>query len=480
MNSRNPSDTELNRKFPGQLNRDEDGPVFRVVGLYHMLLRRSLEHFFPDGLLEIATDGGVSSPLQIPMEKLFEVRDDPDGLSIEIHWFGSHYVFHSGNPTPFHPTERRLVEVIVRALDLRFRGLFDSDISSRLERLHFQTEDVIVADYLNTVDHTRVPIALEALRAAALSTYENRRVSLGVLLLGTDVDPAAPGLDNSAGAPRFNARLTAFKGFHRLCDGVKTLFLIDRKGDLIRLIGIESWAQAAQGSDPLDIPCPRPYVSHAKATRSGGHVCIVLTPSQEIKIFANGTLAFSYSDARWRLLDIPAKYAAWKASLSNASTPDLAECLFQAALNLSESRKGALFVVLRNPAETASKLIAATDRIYDEVVADDPEDPENLSPRKTKHALHHVVRGMHLSDIEPAILETIASLDGAVVVDLDGRLLTFGAILRIAPEALEFDRAVQGARTLAGLAASQFGPVLRVSEDGYLTMFLSGRRVWEM
>jgi hypothetical protein len=363
---------------------------------------------------------------------------------------------------------------------LRFRGLFDPDISSRLERLHFQTEDVMVADYLNTVDHTRIPIALEALRAAALSTYENRRVSLGALLLGTDYDPASPGNLNSAGAPRFNARLTAFKGFHRLCDGVNTLFLIDRQGDLVRLIGIERWANAVQGPEPIEFPCPRHYLSHAKATRSGGHVCLVLTPSQEIKIFANGTLAFSYSDARWRLLDIPAKFAAWKEALTNASTPDLAERLFQVALNLSESRKGALFVVLRNPEESASKLIAASDRMYEEVVADDPEDPDNLSPKRTKHALHHVVRGMHLSDLEPTILETIASLDGAVVVDLDGRLLTFGAILRIAPEALEFDRAVQGARTLAGLAASQFGPVLRVSEDGYMTMFLKGRRVWEM
>jgi len=67
-----------------------------------------------------------------------------------------------------------------------------------------------------------------------------------------------------------------------------------------------------------------------------------------------------------------------------------------------------------------------------------------------------------------------------VVTDHEGRLLTFGAILRIAPESLELGRAVQGARTLAGLAASLHGPVLKVSEDGYLTMFLKGRRVWEL
>ena len=67
-----------------------------------------------------------------------------------------------------------------------------------------------------------------------------------------------------------------------------------------------------------------------------------------------------------------------------------------------------------------------------------------------------------------------------MVADLSGRLLTFGAILRIAPETLQFVRSVQGARTLAALAASQYGPVLKVSEDGHLTMFLKGRRVWEL
>ena len=64
-----------------------------------------------------------------------------------------------------------------------------------------------------------------------------------------------------------------------------------------------------QGPEPLADPCPRAYVSHAKATRTGGHVCLVLTPSQEIKVFAAGTMAFAFSDARWRLLDIPTKFA---------------------------------------------------------------------------------------------------------------------------------------------------------------------------
>ena len=61
--------------------------------------------------------------------------------------------------------------------------------SHRVERFQYALEDLIVTDYLDPPDPFRVPAALEALRVAALSTYENRRVSTGALLLGTDRRP---------------------------------------------------------------------------------------------------------------------------------------------------------------------------------------------------------------------------------------------------------------------------------------------------
>jgi hypothetical protein len=358
--------------------------------------------------------------------------------------------------------------------------MFDPDVTHRIERFDYALEDVVLTEYLDAPDPFRVPAVLESLRVAALSTYENRRVSMGALLLGTPHDPLLPGWVNSEGAPRFNARLTAIKGFHRLCDGVKTVFLVDRQGDLMRAVDIERWADQVHGDVPLEHPCPQPYASHAKATRRGGHVCLVLTPAQEIKVFAEGTLAFAFSDARWRLLDIPTKFAAWTQAVGQACPRGLAGRIFQAALNLSEDRRGALFVVLRNPSTSIPQLIAPADRIIEEIIADDPNDPDNLSPRLAKRALHHAVRGQSLMELDPAVLEAVAGIDGAVVTDLDGRLLTFGAILRIGPDALKVARAVEGARTLAAQAASYHGPVLKVSEDGFVTMFLGGRRVWEM
>jgi DNA integrity scanning protein DisA with diadenylate cyclase activity len=455
------------------------GQIAKVVGLYQTLLRRHLEHFFPEAILEPAGDRSFIN-WEGPNQANFRVADDPDGFGMEIEWFRTRYSLLPGSPTPFLPSERKIIDIIVRMLDRRFRAMFDLSATNRPELFHYAIEDFIVTEYLDPPDPIRVPAALEALRVAALSTYENRRVSTGVLLLGTRHDPADPDRINPPGAPRYSVRLSSLKSFHRICDGLRTLFLVDRQGDLAWAVDIERWANQVHGTEVLSQPCPRPFVSHAKATSSGDHVCLVLTPAQEIKVFAGGTLAFAFSDARWRLLDIPTKFASWSQAVGAARPEDLASRLFRAALNLSENRQGALFVVLRNPSKSLPQLVAPGDRIIDEVAAADPHDPDHLSPRMAKQALHHLVWSQHLDDLDDAVLEALAGIDGAVVTDSNGRLLAFGAILRISPETLVAARAVEGARTAAALTASYHGPVLKVSEDGFLTMFLSGRRVWEL
>jgi hypothetical protein len=65
-------------------------------------------------------------------------------------------------------------------------------------------------------------------------------------------------------------------------------------------------------------------------------------------------------------------------------------------------------------------------------------------------------------------------------MDHDGRLLAFGAILRHETSELTPLTAAEGARTTAALVASRFGPVLKVSEDGVVSCFLDGTRVWDL
>jgi hypothetical protein len=456
------------------------GQASKVVGLYLTLLKRSLEHFFPDAVLEPAGDRSVIWMDHEQPETNHRLRDDPDAVGVMIEWFRSVYWFRPGSPSPFLPSERRLIEATVRLIDLRFRSLFDAEALNRQEMFEYQIEDLVIAEELDAPESMRIPAALEALRAAALSTYENRRVSLGVLLLGTHHDPVEPSRENPPGAPRYSIRLSAIKSFHRLCDGLRTVFLVDRRGDLVRVADIERWAELAQPLGNLLAPCPRAYRSHARATLADRHVLLTLTPSQEIKVFARGALAYAYSDARWRILDVPHKFQAWRQAIGRSDPADLAERVFQAAVNLCEDRRGALFVVLRDPEKSLPVLVTSGDQILGEIAADDPDDPDNLSPRLAKRSIHHVARGRTLHDLDGTVLEALASVDGAFVTDLRGRILSFGAILRLGPESIASPRAVEGARTTAAIAASYHGPVLKVSEDGHLNMFLSGQRVWEM
>ena len=83
-------------------------------------------------------------------------------------------------------------------------------------------------------------------------------------------------------------------------------------------------------------------------------------------------------------------------------------------------------------------------------------------------------------DIPITVLETISRIDGAIVLDANSNLLAFGAILRHEELADLHPENIEGGRTTAAIAASRFGSVLKVSEDGLISFFQKGKCVWEI
>ena len=112
--------------------------------------------------------------------------------------------------------------------------------------------------------------------------------------------------------------------------------------------------------------------------------------------------------------------------------------------------------------------------------ADGP--PPELTPGDplAKRALHYLARGRDVTELSPSVLEGLAGLDGALATDRSGSLLAFGAILRNDASSLPAPITAEGARTTAAIVASRFGPVLKVSEDGVISCFLDGARVWDL
>jgi hypothetical protein len=232
---------------------------------------------------------------------------------------------------------------------------------------------------------------------------------------------------------------------------------VDRDGLLVELVDVHEWAAPYTGL-PLPVPTIERYAAHSRATLCGGHACLVLTPNGEIKIFADGRQVFSFLDGRWRLTDAREKYDVWRRALANAPA---AERLFTVALSLADDRRGALFVVL-DESTTAEDLVAPGDLLTE---------PTRTPAAGGKQQLHYLLRDVDLFRIAPAVLESIARIDGAIVADPSGRLLAFGAILRPPKAADPALIATEGGRTTAALSASRFGKVLMVSEDGRVSFF---------
>jgi hypothetical protein len=243
--------------------------------------------------------------------------------------------------------------------------------------------------------------------------------------------------------------------------------VVDPQGCFIEVADIRDWAGSPEDVE-LPIPGATRYEPHARATISGAHVCLVLTPNQEIKVFANGREVLRLLNGRWRLLDVHEKFRLWKAALEDEN---LASSLLRAALNVSEDRCGALFVIL-DDASIAGDLVAGGSLVWNQPSARFEESP-------SKEHLHYLVRGKRATELPPTVLESIACVDGAILFDRDAKILAFGAILRD-PCSRAAGFPTEGGRTTAAPSASRYGKVLKISEDGPISFYENEVQVWEL
>ena len=151
------------------------------------------------------------------------------------------------------------------------RSSIRSRCSSATELFRGAIEDRYVSAFLDSLAPGRVrrssradlfATAIEVLRVAALSSYENRAISSGVLLLDEDDDrehdvraARRAGLPLFAGADRHQELLPDVRR-------IATLFLVNRQGSVLDVVDVARYARAV----PLEVPCPTPYRAHALAT----------------------------------------------------------------------------------------------------------------------------------------------------------------------------------------------------------------------
>ncbi len=135
-----------------------------------------------------------------------------------LNWLGSRYSLTQDEP--FSESELKLLTSIGAVLDARYRMIIDATrVEQRFELFRGVPEDRHVSAFVDGAPYAqrvwegpdRVEDAIEVLRTSSLSTYENRRISTGVLLFGKDPDPCHEVPVTPAGALRYSPALAILR-----------------------------------------------------------------------------------------------------------------------------------------------------------------------------------------------------------------------------------------------------------------------------
>ena len=175
-----------------------------------------------------------------------------------------------------------------------FGGIIeDRYVSAFLQQGHGRTNEVAAPD--------RASEAIEVLRISALSSYEDKRISTGALLFGPFPDACHSLPPLPAGAIPYSSDLTSIRSFHRICDGLKTVALVDNAGLMVELIDIHEWARPYNDLE-LPVPAAHRYQTHCRATLCS-NIAKIRLPTRRIGLRVRGDFASIFiasKDARLR------------------------------------------------------------------------------------------------------------------------------------------------------------------------------------
>src|SRR5689334_11727737 len=165
---------------------------------YEGVLQAALRQFFRRASLEV--ESGLTPPSS---ERVPTIQPTTDPSVLTLVWAGTAFTLRMPGRSTFTAHQIRMARAIVAVIGARYRAIVNPELAAeRGELFRGPIEDRYVGAFFDERPYTttgagsvdRIASLIEMLRVAALSSYENRPISTGVLLLGGDFDPCRPEL----------------------------------------------------------------------------------------------------------------------------------------------------------------------------------------------------------------------------------------------------------------------------------------------
>lgn len=287
---------------------------------------------------------------------------------------------------------------------------------------------------------------LSLLRQWACETYEGQNISM---CIGVDTDSSG----NSQGDNTLSLNDIRQEDFVRvLSNSHDSILVVNLQGKLLRL-------EHATGYDEKTL-APLRFVPIAHWANQG-HVAFVLTRMNEILVFANGALAFSFRRGHWFYYTHEHNIQIMSNRQPNAYAKDARMALYLTALDMAFMKKGGCLGYLKNTSR--QKLISNRNRILDKkyLLFSASEDS------KTK-TLSNLLKNQKFSNLPRIHRLELLAMDGAMIIDHNQEFVAVGALLGIKNDVTDSS---YGGRNAAARTLGRLGLGIKISTDGYIRVF---------
>jgi len=199
-----------------------------------------------------------------------------------------------------------------------------------------------------------------------------------------------------------------------------------------------------------------PYRLNAVADWADGErVALVLNRLGEQLVFRNRKLVFAKRRGEWQ-------YYAHEMYLRQLQPPqnrNLREAIYQSCLDISFARTGGCIIVIRSGSlKEVGELVSDSDLL------------RGNNPSIKARTIRAMVGGV-FQNLDRRLRQELLALDGAMVIDHTGNVVSAGAIISV-PAGSD-----GGGRTAAAKKGSGLGLGIKISEDGGITVYKEENRV---
>ena len=226
-----------------------------------------------------------------------------------------------------------------------------------------------------------------------------------------------------------------------LSNSVDTMISVDPRG---RVVGHECLTTPAT---------PPPFAPYAHAALAAwavdGRVVLVLTEKDEILVFKDGQLLFAKRSGHWHFLT----HRPFVTRMPVPNSLAVRQAVYESCLDVSFAHHGACIgVVAAGRGRDWEKVVMLEDRL------------SNTHSLKAR-TLDLLLAGRTFPELDRRLRMELLSIDGATVLDHQGRVLTVGAILKIP------GGSTGGGRLAAARVLGKLGLGIKVSQDGSIVCF---------